>query len=891
LRNAIILLIISSLFANESTFNPEDFRFRDVYAVRLEKPLVLDGLLSEDIYSGPFVSDFIQYAPNNGNRATEKTDMWIGYDDEALYVGARMWDASPDSIVTRIGRRDDHFNSDLFEVIIDSYNDKRTGFSFQINPSGAIRDETYYNDSWTDLSWDGIWEGKTSIDDKGWTAELRIPYSQLRFDEQEEYTWGIFPTRYIQRRGEWDYFMYKPLEESGAMSKAATLHGIRGIKPPRRLSAMPYFASSTSNLPSQENNAFTGGRRSNIGIGTDIRMGIGGNLTLDATINPDFGQVEVDPSSINLSAYETYYAEKRPFFVEGRSIFDFGSSGPTNNWGFNWSSPSFFYSRRIGRSPQGYIGVPSDSLNQPDATRILGAVKVSGKLKGDWSVGVLSALTSREFGEYYLDGKKDEQQIEPLTSYNVLRAQKEIADGRRGIGFIGSFTNRSFNGSNLTGIDGIYTLSDNLAEQALTFGVDGWNFFGEDRDWALGAWAGMSHVSGTQNRIASLQKNSSHYFQRPDADHLDFDPTLTELNGFAGRLSLNKEQGNIQFNTALGAISPGFDSNDLGRTSVTDRINQHTVIGYRWTEPGKTIRSARVDFAYQTNHNFSGVKNGVQIISMGYASFLNYWGVNYFYNWMPEVLSTTALRGGPAVIRPTIHSLDLGVNSDGRKQISGDAYVSFSTDAGGGHSEFFELSADMNFGDQFNVSIGSYISNNLEMTQYIHREPDSLATAMFGNRYIVGQMEQHTVGSNIRISYTFTPKLSLQAYIQPYLSVGKYSHFKEYAAPETYSFINYGDDAFTVTEDGNYVIDPQGDPDTDDQFTIYNPDFNSKSLVGTAVLRWEFSPGSTAFLVWTRNGSNYDRPGVYDFARDMGDVLSAQADDFIALKVTYLLGK
>ncbi len=891
MRNAIILLIISSLFANESVFNPEDFRFRDVYAVRLEKPLVLDGLLSEDLYSGAFVSDFIQYIPNNGNQATEKTDMWIGYDDEALYVGARMWDASPDSIVTRIGRRDDNFNSDLFEVIIDSYNDKRTGFSFQINPSGAIRDETYYNDSWTDLSWDGIWEGKTSIDDEGWTAELRIPYSQLRFDEQEEYTWGIFPTRFIQRRGEWDYFMYKPLEESGAMSKAATLHGIRGIKPPRRLSVMPYFASSTSNLPSQENNAFTGGRRSNLGIGTDIRMGIGGNLTLDATINPDFGQVEVDPSSINLSAYETYYQEKRPFFVEGRSIFDFGSSGPTNNWGFNWSSPSFFYSRRIGRSPQGYIGVNSDSLNQPDATRILGAVKVSGKLKGDWSVGVLSALTSREFGEYYLDGKKDEQQIEPLTSYNVLRAQKEIADGRRGIGFIGSFTKRSFNGSNLTGIDGIYTLSDNLADQALTFGVDGWNFFGEERDWALGAWAGMSSVSGNRNRIASLQKNSSHYFQRPDADHLEFDPTLTELNGFAGRLSLNKEQGNIQFNTALGAISPGFDSNDLGLTFVTDRINQHTVIGYRWTEPGKIIQSARVDFAYQTNHNFAGVKNGVQVISMGWASFLNYWGVNYFYNWMPEVLSTTALWGGPAVIRPTIYSLDLGVNSDGRKQISGDAYVSFSTDAAGGHSEFFELSADMNFGDQFNVSIGSYISNNLEKAQYVRKVSDSLATAMYGKRYVVGQMEQHTVGSNIRISYTFTPKLSLQAYIQPYLSVGKFSNFKEYAAPETYSFINYGDDVVTVTEDGNYVIDPQGDPDTDDQFTIYNPDFNSKSLVGTAVLRWEFSPGSTAFLVWTRNGSNDDRPGVYDFGRDMGDVLSAQADDFIALKITYLLGK
>lgn len=891
MRYINILLLISLSFATDTTFNPENLRIREVYAIRLDEPLVVDGLLSEYLYSKVPVSDFVQFTPNNGKRATEKTDMWIGYDEDALYVGARMWDSSPDSIVTRVGRRDDNFNSDLFEVIIDSYYDKRTGFSFQINPSGAVRDEAYFNDSWTDLNWDGIWEGKTNIDSDGWTAELRIPYSQLRFEEQDVYTWGIFPTRFIKRHGEWDYFMYKPLEESGAMSKAATLHGIRDVKPPRRFSGTPYLTSGMSNLPSQENNAFTSGRNSNFGIGTDIRLGIGGNLTLDATINPDFGQVEVDPSSINLSAYETYYEEKRPFFVEGRSIFNFGNSGPTNNWSFNWSGPSFFYSRRIGRSPQGYIDVDSDSLDQPEATRILGAAKISGKVKGDWSIGVLSALTSREYGEYYHSGKKDRQQIEPLTSYNVLRAQKEIAEGRRGIGFIGTMAKRSFNGPDLMGIDSSYSLSDDLGDQALTFGIDGWNFFGEERDWALGAWAGMSSVTGTQNRITSLQKNSSHYFHRPDADHLDFDPSLTVLNGFAGRLSLNKEQGNIQFNTALGVISPGFESNDLGQTSITDRINQHAVIGYRWTEPGKLFQSARMDFAYQTNHDLSGTKNGMQIIAMGYATFLNYWGINYFYDWMPEVLSTTVLRGGPAVIRPTLHTLDIGVNTDSRKEISGDAYISFLTDAGGGHREDFQLSANMNFGDQLNLSIGSSISNNSQMSQYIETIEDSLAIAMFGNRYIVGQLKQNTIMANIRISYTFTPRLSFQAYVQPLMSVGSYSHFKEYAEPETYSFIEYDDSEVTLTDDDKYLIDPSDSPGSEDQFTFDNPDFNSKSLVGTAVLRWEFSPGSTIFLVWTRTGSNYDRPGIYDFRSDISDVFSAQADDFVALKVTYYLGK
>jgi len=889
MQYVLLILLISSLFANDTNFDPENFIVRDVNAIRLEKPLELDGLLSEDLYSGPSASDFIQYVPFNGQQASEKTEMWIGYDDEAIYVGARMWDSSPDSIVTRIGRRDENFNSDLFEVIIDSYYDKRTGFSFQINPSGAIRDEAYFNDSWTDLSWDAIWEGKTSVDDKGWTAEMRIPYSQLRFDEKEVYTWGIFPTRYIQRHGEWDYFMYRPLEDSGAMSKAATLNGIKGIKPPKRFSALPYFTSSLSHLPSQEKNVFIDGGASKLGVGGDIRLGIGGNLTLDATINPDFGQVEVDPSSINLSAYETYYEEKRPFFVEGRSIFRFGNSGPTNNWGFNWSGPSFFYSRRVGRSPQGYINVASDSLDQPEATRIIGAVKISGKLTGDWSVGVLSALTSREYGEYYYEGKKGKQQIEPLTSYNVLRAQKELADGRRGIGFIGTLAKRSFTGDRLDGVDGSYTMSDLLSDQAMTIGIDGWNFFGKDRDWALGAWAGISNISGSEKRISSLQQNYSHYFQRPDADHIDYDPTLTQLNGYAGRVSLNKEKGNFQFNTALGVISPGFESNDLGRTSITDRINKHAVIGYRWTEPGKIFNNARVDFAYQTNHDFSGLKNGTQIIAMGYGRFNNYWGVNYFIDMIPEILSTTALRGGPTVIRPASLQVNLDVNSDTRKDKTYSTHLSFTTDDAGGHNHRYGVSTDMNFGNQFKLSFGTTYIDNLNMSQYITSVSDANMTKMYGKRYVVGEMQQHTIVANIRLSYTFTPKLSFQAYVQPLVSVGDYTNFKEYNEPEKYSFYEYSDSEIQRNDNGGYEIDPT-DNGNNDSFTL-NPDFNSKYLVGTAVLRWEFRPGSTAFLVWTRNGFNFDRPGEFNLGRDLGDVFSAQADDFIALKITYWLGK
>ena len=448
---------------------------------------------------------------------------------------------------------------------------------------------------------------------------------------------------------------------------------------------------------------------------------------------------------------------------------------------------------------------------------------------------------------------------------------------------------RSFSGSNLQGIDDTYTLSDDLADQAISVGVDGWNFFGEDREWAMGVWGGVSSVSGSREYITDLQQNSSHYFQRPDADHLELDTNLTVLNGFAGRIILNKEQGNLQFNTALGVISPGFESNDLGRTSITDCINHHAVIGYRWNDPGKIFQSARMDFALQTNHNFAGQKNGEQRIALGDANFTNYWSIHWFYDWMPEVLSNNDLRGGPAVLRPTVHMLDIGLSTDSRKDIEFDVYTSLSTGPGDGHSEFYHLSVDLNLGDQLNISFGPSISNDLSMAQYIESVEDASAIAMGGNRYIVGQLEQHTVSANIRVGYTFTPQLSLQAYFQPFVSVGKYTHFKEYAAPETYSFINYDASPIRVDEDGDEVLDLSRDPDAED-ITIGNPDFNSKSMVGTAVLRWEFSPGSTAYLVWTRSGSNDDRPGVYDFNRDMRDVLSAQADDFIALKITYWLG-
>ena len=908
MKHIILFAIFGTiLLAYDEPYDPNDYRNREVKGVRVAEPLEIDGILDEELYQGTSYSDFIQFEPFNGAKASQKTDLWIAYDDAAIYVGARMWDTHPDSIVGRIGRRDAFLNADVFEVIIDSYHDKRTGFSFQINPAGSKRDEVYHNDSWTDDSWDGIWEGKTTIDEKGWTAEMRIPLSQLRFGEMDDYTWGILPTRYIQRRGEWDYYTYFPLNESGIISRAASLTEIRNINPPKRREFLPYITASAASLPTREYNAFFEGKDSNVGIGADMKLGIGANLTVDATINPDFGQVEADPSSINLSDHETYYSEKRPFFLEGRNIFNFGSSGPTNNMSVNFSEPRFFYSRRIGRSPQGYAnGANSDSLDHPSSTRILGAAKISGKVGSNLSVGGLTALTNREYAHYYENGKIKDEQVEPYTSYNLVRALKEMDDGRYGIGFMATSTQRFMNGIGLFGDeDSLHNSADLLSTNGTGMGIDGWAFLGQEKGWAIGGWSGISRVSGSQERMYDLQQNPSHYFQRPDAEHVELEDSLSSMTGHAGRIKINKETGNVQFNAAIGWISPGFESNDLGLTFSTDVINAHISAGYRWLERGKYIRSASANLLYANNHDFEGVNTADVLFSMANIRFVNFWSLNMNGGYSFENLNNTALRGGPRVVEVPGLFFGAGLNSDYRKDLSYYFGFDYGNESDGSDELNLSMNVNMKVGDRLNLSFGPSIYWETDMTQYIRAIDDPAQTAMYGKRYVFSQLDQTVVSADIRIDFPITPQFTLEGYYQPFIAVGDYSGFKEYKRPESNDFLNYGEagstietEVITVPASGAhealeyvyYHVDPTGGND-DDAFSFMNPDFNYKALVGTLVLRWEFSPGSTLFFVWTHNGSQYDFNGDYNFKKDMDRLLNADADDVFALKLSYWFGQ
>ena len=895
-RSLSIIITISiniSAFLLAQDFDPLNSKNRSVTAIKLSEPLKLDGILDEGLYSTKVSTDFIQYVPDNGLPATEKTEMWIGYDESALYIGARLWDSEPDKIVSRIGRRDENNNTDLFEVIIDSYHDKRTGFSFQINPIGAVNDEAYYNDSFTERDWDAIWEGKTKIDDKGWTAEMRIPYSQLRFGEKDEYVWGILPARYIQRKDEWDYFGFQSLEESGLIRHQSDLVGIRDISPPKRAEIRPYITSDYRNLPKQNNNTFIEGNDTNLGIGADFKIGIGNNVTIDGTINPDFGQVEADPSEINLSAYETYYDEKRPFFIEGQNIFLFGRGGPTNNFGVNYSEPRLFYSRRVGREPQGQIYAHPDSIKMPGVTNILGAAKVSGKIKGDWSVGALTALTNQEQAEYYLKGDKIEQLVEPATTYNVIRAQKEINEGKQGLGFIGTSAHRFLDGIDILGdLSNEHNLYDQIAENATTVGLDGWTFLGSNNDWGIGAWFAASKVSGSKEMIYNLQRNSGHYFQRPDVDHVELDEDLTSLSGYAGRIKVNKETGNVVFNAALGFLSPGFESNDMGYQGRTDIINAHIGLGYNWTKPTDYFRSFWTVLLYGDNHDFSGTAVGNELAWIGQLRFNNFWSLHTDVYYNPEYLSNTALRGGPRVIAPSsINFYRWGFHTDSRKSTTIGPHFSYKYIDNGGYIKGFDIEFTSRIRDRLTLSINPDFNNKLTTDQYVTFITDENNADMYGKRYIVGKLDQTTFSANIRLNYTFTPKLTLQTFLQPFISAGSYTDFKEYSQPESYKFLNYGEDNSSTisTTNNGYSIDPTGG-NTDDSFTIHNPDFNYKALIGTLVLRWEFSPGSSVFFVWTHNGTNFENPGDFSLGRDLGDILSSKADDIFAVKLSYWIG-
>lgn len=849
-----------------------------VTATAATETIRIDGRLDEAAWEQGTPADrFFQSDPDEGAPATERTEAIVLYDNEAIYVGARLFDSAPDSIVARLGRRDADLESDFFAVCLDPYRDRRSGYYFGLNAAGTLHDGVFMNDNHDDSDWDGVWQGRVQRTSHGWTAEMRIPYSQLRFYQQDQYVWGINFIRGVSRKQERAYLAYTPSDESGFVSRFPELTGIRDIRPRRQLELIPYVTTRGAyDQTVGADDPFNDGSSYGLDGGVDIRYALTSNLTMNATINPDFGQVEVDPAVVNLGDYETYFSEKRPFFVDGASVFgDFGRGGPSFNVNFH-SGPSFFYSRRIGRAPTGSL--PDHAFaDAPDGTRILGAAKIVGKLPGGWNVGAMQALTAREHARLQSEtGARSEAEIEPTAWHGAYRAQKEFAEGRHGLGFLSTVNQRFFSDERLM---------DEMNKRSLVFGMDGWTFLDEEKTWVLNGSAGWSHLTGTRERLLDIQQSSVHYFQRPDRKHVWLDSDATSLSGWTGRIGLTRERGRLAFNTAVEAVSPSFDVNDAGFQYSSGNINGHVATGYSWNDPTRFTRDAFVMAALFRGVDYDGnvFSSGAFLFSR--VQFLNYYSAFGRLFVGPETVNTRRTRGGPLTLEPAGTGMGLNVYSDRRKAF----VLGLEADlARSGSGKETELGVDVEWQAASNVAlaVNPSVAWTTSEAQWVGAFDDPLANRTFGKRYVFARLDQVTLSSAIRLNWTFTPELSFQLYAQPLVSVGDYSEYKELARARSYDFIRYGEEGSTF--DGETLAaDPDGPDGPAEAFELPNRDFNFASLRGTAVARWEYRPGSTLYLVWTQQRSDATDDPYFGFGSSFDQLAAAPMQNVFVLKMNW----
>jgi len=855
-----------------------------LHAARASAPIVLDGRLDEPGWqAAPVASGFLQRDPDQGQPATEATELRLLFDDHALYVGARLHDREAGRIVRQLSRRDALAEADTFTLYLDPHRDRRTGAVLQVSAAGVQRDAAIYDDNFEDDSWDAVWESAVAIDAEGWSVEMRVPFSQLRFPTAPGHAWGVNARRVVHRKNESSWLVLVPKNESGLASRMTGLEGIDGIEPGRHLELLPYVSGRAEFVaPATEADPWNDGSRLYGGAGLDFKYGVGSGMALVGAVNPDFGQVEVDPAVVNLTAFETFFEEKRPFFTEGSQVFlRFGRSGASDYTTYFYPEPLLFYSRRIGRAPQG--GATGDSVDAPTATTILGAAKLVGRTKGGWNLGLLEAVTGSEAARVATGVERSDFEVEPLTNYFVGRAQRALG-ARASIGFIGTSVVRD--------LDTPY-LDSLLVGQAFLGGVDGHVFLDGRRDWVVSGGLAGSTVSGSRASILRLQRAAQRYYQRPDAPHVSVDPDATSLAGWSGRLAINKNSGNVTFNAALWNISPGFEPNDIGYATQTDRGGAHASVLFRKLTPDAWTRSRRLAVVKWWTFNYGRECQGDGVTLISSAQLRNYWQFDLTVGKSWNTWDDKLTRGGPTTIRPGIENLNLVATSDARRRVWVSAAAQLSNREFGARSRQYSATLNLRPFSALTLSAIPTVLDSHVVAQYLATVPDATATQTYGARYVFGALDQTEVSIPLRVNFVLSPRLSLQLYTQALLSNGDYPQIRELAAPRTYDFPVYGEDLGTIARDPElpfYTIDPDGAGDAR-SFRIAVPDFNFKSLRVNAVLRWEFRPGSAAYVVWTQRRQNSANPGDHAFGHDLSDLFGTPADDVFMVKLAWWLGR
>ncbi len=842
-------------------------------AVRADRAPRIDGRLDDAVWStAPVSGDFWQVDPDEGEPATQSTEFRVLYTDDALFVGVRAWDAEPDKIVSRLARRDADIPTDWIIVGIDSYHDRRTGFAFFVNPAGVKRDIYIFDDGNDDESWDAVWDVGTSIDEEGWTAEFRIPFSQLRFSEAERQDFGFQVVRNIDRRNEEQHWRLMKKGEAGLVSRFGDLTGLSSIKPPRRVELLPYVAATGDRYPTEDGNPFATGSGQTGRVGGDLYVGVTSNLTLSATINPDFGQVEADPAVVNLTAFETFYPEKRPFFQEGLDIFRF----PILLGDGDGANEQLFYTRRIGRRPQGSADDRGGYAESIDQTTILGAGKLSGKTSGGWSMGFLGALTAEE-GARVIDGDgiAHNDVVEPRSGYWVGSLAKDFRGGLTQLGLFGTGVNRALP-------ENLDWMRSSAYSAAFKFS----HRFLDDR-YHVDLWLAGSHVNGSEEAIDITQRSSARYYQRPDNEHVTYDPTRTSLSGLASQFVVGKHAGDkFVWATGFDTRSPGFEVNDAGYQREADRTIQFLWFQLRWLQPGKVFRRAQFNFNQHTVWTWGWENLAVGGNVNGWMQFKNYWSINAGINQNFPALSPGALRGGPALIEPYSWSVWAGFNSDGRKDLSVGAFGSgFRQPESDSWGYDLNPRATWRAASNMDFTGGIGFGRRVDSWQYLAQED-----ALGDRHYVFGELDQKTVSMTFRGNVIFTPTMTLQVYAQPFVATVRYDGYREVNDPrgETFAdrFTDYTSDQ--IVNDGEDIgidLDRDGAVDID----IGNPNFTYLSFRSNVVLRWEYMLGSTLFLVWQHGRSDVTDNNQFQLGQGLKDMFQLESQNTFVLKVNYWL--
>jgi Domain of unknown function (DUF5916)/Carbohydrate family 9 binding domain-like len=842
------------------------------HAVRRTGPIRVDGTLDEPAWAAaPVHGDFVQRFPRDAARPAFATRFAILYDDDAIYVGVWADDPRPDQIRALLTRRDVDSPGDSLQIALDSYHDRRTAYAFQLNAAGVQRDLLLFDDVNQDDSWDAVWTGDVAIGATGWTAEYRIPLSQLRFGDGEAQEWGLQVSRQVGRTGEVDAWSPWPRSAPEVVSKFGVIDGIAGLRRQRRLEVLPYATAGLDRAPVAAGdplNQANGWRRS---AGLDLKYGLGSSFTVSAAINPDFGQVEADPSKINLTASELPFAEQRPFFLEAVDLFQL----PIGNT--DVGGEGAFYSRRIGATPPA-PGDGFDFVERPRSTAIYGAAKLTGRTSTGWSVGLLDAVTGPESAEAQAGGQRSVVDLAALTNFAIARIKRDFNAGETTIGASATAVNRALAGTSLaaTAHDQAYTAGSQLEHR--------W----DDNAWradvsVLGSW-----VHGTPDAIAATQRSSVHYFQRPDATDVHYDGARTSLSGLAARWTLGRigDTAHWRYGTGGALSTPGLELNDAGFQQSSDRVIPYLFGEYRDDAPGPHVLNWNVNTYVFPAFDFESRLLHYGAEYNGFAQLTSYGSIGVGGTIDRERWNPTALRGGRALrVDPALTGY-LNLKSDTRAPLWLSANSNGAANPTTGERELgVSVGATIQAQAGLDLYAGATLYWRDDPLQYVDQVDDAAGVRHF----VFGRIHETDASMTLRLNWTFSPHLALQAYAQPYLASGHYDELKDIdqpAAPRYADRFHRLTPDETMLTDGTFRVMREGAV-----FAFDRPDFNVRELRSTLVLRWEYRPGSTVFAIWShqRSSDGLDdgqlRPG-----RDLRELATAASENVVLLKLNYWFG-